>query len=88
MDYWDDNFDENKNCASEDEIPGLTQAGRCAVRTQGETAAQGGDRGQQRRRQRRGPLGGVQAGVDRQVAEHLRSHGRQKGQLHTDHVKL
>ena len=42
VDYWDDNFDENKNCASEDEIPGLMNAGRCAVRTRGETAAQGG----------------------------------------------
>ena len=39
-DYWDDNFDENKNCASEDDIPDLMRKERCAVSTRGENVLQ------------------------------------------------
>ena len=45
-DYWDDNFDENKNCEAEEEIKKLLRLpgpGRCAVTKKGKNFTQTGD---------------------------------------------
>ena len=45
-DYWDDNFDENKNCEAEEEIKKLIRlprSGRCAVTKHGKNFTETGD---------------------------------------------
>ena len=45
-DYWDDNFDENKNCEAEEQIQKLRilpKNPRCAVARRGKNSAETGD---------------------------------------------